>query len=43
MSLIARGEQSALTRAIRRWFGATPQQVRGAARENRDALAIPLI
>ncbi|MEV6276336.1 AraC family transcriptional regulator [Nocardia sp. NPDC051832] len=33
--LIGLGEQSALTRAVRRWFGATPQQVRAAARAER--------
>lgn len=37
-TLIWLGEQSALTRAVRRWFGATPQQIRSAARaDRRDA------
>ncbi|MEV6554525.1 AraC family transcriptional regulator ligand-binding domain-containing protein [Nocardia sp. NPDC051756] len=34
-TLIGLREQSAFTRAVRRWFGATPQQIRRAARDRR--------
>ncbi|QBS40606.1 AraC family transcriptional regulator [Nocardia sp. CS682] len=34
-NLIGLREQSAFTRAVRRWFGATPQQIRRAARARR--------
>ncbi|MFD6157815.1 AraC family transcriptional regulator [Nocardia sp. NPDC060256] len=38
-TLIGLREQSALTRAARRWFGATPQQIRRAARARRGGEA----
>ncbi|MFI6216726.1 AraC family transcriptional regulator ligand-binding domain-containing protein [Nocardia brasiliensis] len=38
-SLIGLGEQSALTRATRRWFGATPLQIRRAAQARRGGPA----
>ncbi|MFI6172469.1 AraC family transcriptional regulator ligand-binding domain-containing protein [Nocardia sp. NPDC051052] len=34
-SLVGLGEQSALTRVVRRWYGMTPQQIRNAARVER--------
>ncbi|MFG1797746.1 AraC family transcriptional regulator [Nocardia sp. NPDC049149] len=34
-ALIGLREQSTLTRVVRRWFGATPQQVRNSARSER--------
>lgn len=34
-TLVGLREQSALTRAVRRWFDATPQQIRNAARAER--------
>ncbi|MFC9440620.1 AraC family transcriptional regulator ligand-binding domain-containing protein [Nocardia sp. NPDC057030] len=38
-TLIGLREQSAFTRAVRRWFGATPQQIRRAARDRRGGEA----
>ncbi|MBL1075982.1 AraC family transcriptional regulator [Nocardia sp. 2] len=34
-AVVGLGDQSALTKAVRRWFGVTPLQVRSSARERR--------